>query len=149
MAVGKWRRTNNARMRLAKGNWNIDSATMKCALFLSTSNIGPTSTTYAALTNEHANANGYTTGGVSVDFAFSGTTTITRVFTGGNPSWTAAGGSLVFRYAVIYEVGGDVYEYCLLDTTPGNITIPDGLQFTIDSDGTPNAASTLAGMSTD
>jgi len=66
MAAGAWTFTNGGRTKLLDGTFDIDSDTYKCALFLSTSNIGAASTTYAGVTNEHANANGYTTGGIGV-----------------------------------------------------------------------------------
>jgi hypothetical protein len=93
-------------------------------LFLSTSNLAAGSTTYAALTNEHANANGYLTGGQSVTLALSGTTTVTVSLT--DNTWTASGGSIVARFAVIYEVAGRVLAYALLDSTPADVTVTDG-----------------------
>jgi hypothetical protein len=101
------------------------------ALFLSTSNIGASSTTYAGLTNEHANANGYTTGGISYGaLALSGTTTVT-VDDALDAVWTASGGSITARYAVIYESGGRVLCYCLLDSTPADITATTGNTLTV------------------
>src|SRR6478752_3947302 len=136
MAATAWVLTNNARMRRAKGNWNIDTATLKCALFQSTSNLGASTTTYAGVTNEVANANGYSTGGTSVDLAFSGTGSISVTFVS-NPTYTASGGSITgVRQAAIYETSGDVYAYCSLDST--DITITSGNTYTIDSDGTPS-----------
>jgi len=99
------------------------------ALFLSTSNIGAASTTYAGLTNEHANGNGYTTGGSSVTLSLSGTTTVTVDST--DVTWTASGGSITARFAVIYEVGGRVLCYCLLDSTPADVTATDGNTLTV------------------
>ncbi|KKM95065.1 hypothetical protein LCGC14_1191920 [marine sediment metagenome] len=58
-AAGAWVFTNGGRTSLIDGLFDIDTDTWKMALFLSTSNIGAASTTYAGLTNEHANANGY------------------------------------------------------------------------------------------
>jgi len=129
MAAGPWTLTNEGRTRLSNGEW-LDSDTYKIALFLSTSNIGAASTTYAALTNEHANANGYTTGGKSVTISRSGTTTLTIDST--DPGvWTASGGSIVARFAVLYEVSGRVFAYCLLDSTPADVTITDTNTLTI------------------
>lgn len=128
MAAGAWTFTSEGRSRLRTGEW-IDGDTYKMALFLSTSNIGPASTTYAALTSEHANANGYTTGGVSVTISSSGTTTLTVDST--DAVWTASGGSIVARFAVIYEVGGRVMCYCLLDSTPADVTVTDGNTLTV------------------
>src|SRR5688572_13864100 len=100
------------------------------ALFLSSSNLSAASTTYAALTGEHANANGYTTGGIAVTLTLSGTTTVTADIQT-DPVWTASGGSLVARYAVIYEVGGNILAYCLLDSAPADITVTTGNPLTV------------------
>jgi hypothetical protein len=131
MAAGAWTFTNGGRTRLLNGTFDIDTDSYKCALFLSTSNIGASSTTYAGVTNEHANANGYTTGGIAVTPTLAGTTTVT-VDWSSNPVWTASGGSIVARYAVLYEVSGDVLCYCLLDSTPADVTATDGNTLTID-----------------
>jgi len=112
------------------GAFDIDSDTWKMALFLSTSNVGAASTTYAGLTNEHANANGYTTGGMAVTLPMTGTTTV-KVDITTDPVWTANGGSIVARFAVIYEVGGNILCYCLLDSTPADVTATDGNTLTV------------------
>lgn len=123
-AAGAWTFTNAGRTSLLDGTFDIDSDTWKMALFLSTSNIGAASTTYAGLTNEHANASGYATGGTAITLSLSGTTTVTVDST--DATWTASGGSIVARFAVIYEVGGNVLCYCLLDSTPADVTVTDG-----------------------
>jgi|TARA_Y100000310_G_scaffold247216_1_gene252773 putative effector of murein hydrolase len=130
MAAGTWTFTNGGRTKLLNGTFDIDTDTFKMALLQSTSNIGAASTTYAGLTNEVANGNGYTTGGQSITLTLSGTTTVT-VDIDTDPMWTASGGSIVAMYAVIYEVGGNVLCYSLLDTTPANIEASDGYQMTI------------------
>lgn len=128
-AAGSWTFTDNSRTYLLNGTFDIDSDTWKMALFLSTSNIGASSTTYAGLTNEHSNANGYTTGGVSVTLSLSGTTTVTVDST--DATWTAAGGSIVARFAVIYEVAGNVLCYCLLNSLPTDETATAGNDLTV------------------
>ena len=122
--------TNGGLTSLLDGTFDIDSDSWKMALFLSTSNIGAASTTYAGLTNEHANANGYTTGGIAVTLTLAGTTTVT-VDISVDPVWTASGGSIVARFAVIYEVSGNVLCYCLLDSTPANVTVQAGLTLSV------------------
>lgn len=121
MPAGNWTFTNGGRTRLLNGTFDIDTDSYKVALFLSTSNIGAASTTYAGVTNEHANANGYTTGGIAVTLTLAGTTTVTIDFSV-DPVWTASGGNITARFAVLYEVGGDVLAYCLLDSTPADVT---------------------------
>jgi len=133
LAAGTWSFTNTTRTKILNGQFDIDSDTYKVALFLSTSNIAATSTTYAGLTNEVASANGYTTGGITVSaLVLSGTTSVTAKF-GTNPVWTASGGSITARFAVLYESGGDVVCYCLLDSSPADVTATSGNTLTIDS----------------
>ena len=64
----------------------------------------------------------------------SGTTTVTAVMTTA-PVWTASGGSIVARFAVIYEVAGNVLCYCLLDSTPADVTATDGNTLTVGANG--------------
>ena len=130
MAAGAWTFTNGGRTKLLDGTFDIDTDSYKMALFLSTPNLGATSTTYAGVTNEHANANGYTTGGIAVALTLAGTTTVTVDVTT-DPVWTASGGSIVARFAVIYEVSGNVLCYCLLDSTPADVTVTTGNTLTV------------------
>lgn len=130
MAAGAWTFTNGSRTRLLNGTFDIDTDSFKCALFLSTSNIGAASTTFAGVTNEHAAANGYTAGGIAVALTLSGTTTVTVDITT-DPVWTASGGSITARFAVIYEVSGDVLCYCLLDSAPADVTATTGNTLTV------------------
>ena len=129
-AAGAWVFTNGGRTSLLDGLFDIDTDTWKMALFLSTSNIGAASTTYAGVTNEHAAANGYTAGGESVALTLSGTTTV-KVDITTDPVWTASGGPITARFAVIYEVAGNVLCYCLLDDTPADVTATDGNTLTV------------------
>jgi hypothetical protein len=131
MAAGAWTFTDAGRTNLLNGTFDLDTDTFLMALFLSTSNIGAASTTYAGLTNEHANSFGYTTGGVSMGaLTLSGTTTVT-VDDPADVVWTASGGSIVARFAVIYESGGNVLCYCLLDSTPADVTATTGNTLTV------------------
>ena len=131
MAAGSWTFPDGARTRLLNGTFDLDTDTFLMALFLSTSNIGAATTTYAGVTDEHANANGYTTGGVSMGpLTLAGTTTVT-VDDPSDVVWTASGGSITARFAVIYESGGDVLCYALLDSTPADVTATDGNTLTV------------------
>lgn len=130
MAAGVWLFTDITRTKLLDGTFDIDTDSWKIALFLSTSNIGAASTTYAGVTNEHANANGYTTGGIAITQTLSGTTSV-KATTATSMVWTASGGSIVARFAVIYEVAGNVLCYCLLDSTPADVTVTTGNTLTI------------------
>lgn len=129
MAAGTWTFTNGGRTSLLDGTFDLDTDTFKMALFLSTSNLGATSTTFAGVTSEHAAANGYTAGGAAVTLSLSGTTTVTVDST--DASWTASGGSIIARFACIYEVAGNVLAYCLLDSTPADVTVTTGNVLTV------------------
>lgn len=128
-AAGAWTFTNGSRTRMLNGTFDFDTDTFKIALFLSTSNIGAASTTFVGVTNEHGAANGYSAGGAATTISLSGTTTVTVDTSDVN--WTASGGSIVARFAVLYEVGGDVVCYCLLDSAPADVTVTTGNTLTI------------------
>ena len=130
MAAGAWVFTNTARTKMLDGQFAIAADTYKMALILSTSNLTAASTTYAGVTNEHANNNGYTTGGIAVDLTLAGTTTVTADIAT-DPVWTASGGSITARWAMIYEVGGDVLCFALLDDAPADVTATDGNTLTV------------------
>lgn len=130
MAAGTWVFTNVGRTKLLDGTFDLDTDTFKMALFLSTSNLGVASTDFASVTNEHAAQNGYVAGGESITLSLSGTTTVTVDST--DAVWNASGGSITARFACIYEVGGDVLCYCLLDDTPADVTATDGNTLTVE-----------------
>jgi hypothetical protein len=129
-AATAWAFPNGGRTKLLDGTFDIDSDSWKCALFQSTSNLGASSTTYAGVTNEVANANGYTTGGIAITLTLSGTTTVT-VDIQTDPVWTASGGSITARFGAIYEVSGNVLVFTTLDSTPADVTATDGNTFTV------------------
>lgn len=135
-AAGKFKVYDFAKKYLADGTFDMDNAALglTMALFLSTSNCETLSVgtgVYGDLTNEHANANGYTTGGI----ALTGETWVraagTTTFDCDNVVWTAAGGSIVARFAVIYcnatvnAIVKPLLCVSLLDTAPANVTATD------------------------
>ena len=135
MTASAWAFTNTGRTKLLDNTgFDIDSGSYKMALFLSTSNIGAASTTYAGVTNDVAQANGYTTGGIAVTLTLSGTTTVTVAMQTA-PVWTASGGSITARFAAIYEVSGNVLCFCTLDSTPADVTATNGNTLTVGSNG--------------
>jgi len=130
MAAGAWTFTNEGRTKVLDGTIVPGADTFKMALFLSTSNLGAASTTFAGVSNEHAGNYGYTAGGKAITLALTGTTTV-KCDIGTDPVWTASGGSITARFACIYEVGGNVLCYCLLDSTPADVTATDGNTLTV------------------
>jgi hypothetical protein len=130
MAAGAWTPTDTTRTKILNGTFDFDSDTWLMALFTSSSNIGASSTAYSGLTGEVANGSGYATGGESIAFSLSGTTTVTLNLQS-DAVWSASGGDITGRFAVIYESGGDVAFYCLLDDSPADVTATDGNTLTV------------------
>lgn len=148
MAADAWKAYNSFRKNVGDGLIDLDTHTFNVALFLSASNANDVAqTVYTALTSEHANASGYLTGGAAltgVTWNYSGTTA-TFDFT--DPTWTASGGSIICRYAVIYDdtaAGKPLVCFSLLDNSPADVTVTAGNPLTL----TINASGcfTLTGM---
>jgi hypothetical protein len=130
MAVGAWTFTNTSLLKLHNNTFNA-SDSYKMALFKSTSNIGASSTTFAGLTNEVDSA-GYTAGGVAVTLSLSSSSPAELIVDCTDAVFTASGGPIsAARFAVIYEVSGDVVAYCLLDSTPADVAVSDGSDLTV------------------
>jgi hypothetical protein len=142
MAAGKWKLYEKAVVRLADGTFDMDNASLglTMALFLSAGNANTLSVgtgVYGDLTSEHANNNGYTTGGQALtNEVWTGSGSI-ATFDCDNVVWTAAGGDIVARYAVVYcnatvnSIVKPLLAVCLLDTTPANVTATNGNTLTV------------------
>lgn len=138
MAADAWDFYNEFTEYIGDGTIDLDADTFNLGLYLSTSNAATLSTSgRAALTNQHATANGYTQPGsalASVTWARSGGTT---TFDAADEVFTASGGSIVCRFAVIDDdtvttpVADPLICYSLLDNTPADVTATDGNTLTI------------------
>ncbi len=136
MATGNWNLYNDFKANVFKKVFNLNATdTIKVALFTSSSNAGDVnlvSANYATLTNQVANGNGYTTGGATAASGAitGGGATATIIFDTADVSWTASGGNIgPFRFAVMYDdtaASKQLIGYCLLDSTPANVTILSG-----------------------
>lgn len=123
---------------IGNGTIDLDTDTFKVALFSSTSNAATlTNTVFANLTNELTTANGYTAGGITLTGVTYNTSAGTATFTATNPVWTASGGSITARYAVVYKSGtanaivNPLVCVILLDTTPADVTATTGNTLTL------------------
>lgn len=104
MPAGKWKLYNSAKEYIGDGTIDLDTHTFKCALFTSSSNANTlTNSTLSQLTNQVANANGYTTGGNTLTSVTWTQTGGTATFDAADTTWTASGGSITSRFAVIYD----------------------------------------------
>lgn len=142
-AAGKWKLYEEAKLAIANGEIDFNDDAFEIALYLSTSDCDTlTGTrTLASLTNQVATNYGYTqadgaAGGkvLAVTAANSGGTITVD---GDNPVWTASGGSITARFAVIIDgthATDIAVAVCLLDTDPADVTATDGNTFTITQD---------------
>jgi len=115
----------------------LRTATVKVTLHSSSYTFAATHSVYADLTNELSTANGYTNGGLSLGSITWGQTSGTATFDAADAVWTASGGSITARRAVMRVVGTInsqvdplILSY-LLDTTPADVTATSGNTLTI------------------
>ena len=135
MAAGSLTFFNAFKKTIADGTIDLDTHTFKVQLH--SSSFTPNTSTMAVradLTNELSTANGYTATGASLGSVTWGQTAGTATFDAADTVWTASGGSITARYAVIYDdtaASDDLVGYILLDTTPADVTATTGNTLTI------------------
>jgi len=143
MTANAWDFYNIFTEYIGDGTCDMDEDSFKMALFLSTSNCATlTLDAYASFDNEHAQANGYTTGGQAMSSVVWTRDAGSTMFDSDAPVWTASGGSIVCRFAMIYDdtVAAPTADppvcYSLLDNAPADVTVTDGNTLTV----TPHAS---------
>lgn len=141
MAAGKWKDYDKAVLNRLKGELNMNATTnWKMALFQSSSNCNTLTAheKYSDLTNEVANGLGYNTGGIALTNVVISRTGNVVKFDCDDAVWTAAGGSIAARFAVIYRDATDgtivkpLAKVSLLDVTPADVTATDTNTFTVE-----------------
>lgn len=134
MAAGTFTLFNSVAELIADGTIDLDSHTFKMALLTSSYTPSLAHDEYADLTNEVANGNGYTTGGETLTGITWGQTSGVATFDSDAVVWTASGGTITARYAVIYDdtaSNKNLIGYVLLDTTPADLIATTGNTITI------------------
>jgi hypothetical protein len=138
MAASAWDFYNEFTEYIADGTIDLDNHTFNQGLYLSTSNAATLSTSgRAALTNQHASANGYTQPGTALTSVTWNRSAGTTTFDSADVVFTASGGSIVARFAVIDDdtvttpVADPLCCYTLMDTTPADVTTTTGNTLTI------------------
>ena len=140
MAAGKWQLYNTAKLNIG-GAVDLTAADhFRVALVASTYTPDLTNSTWNDVTaDELATANGYTQGGFGIAQTWTNAAGV-ETFDSDNPTWTASNGDIAARYAVlVHDANGDgtlattdkLIAYCLLDTTPADVTATDGNAFVI------------------
>jgi hypothetical protein len=104
------------------GLHDLDSDTIKIALYTSSATLNATTDTYTT-SNEVANGNGYTTGGVTLANASVIENGTSGCFDADNPEWTSA--SFTARGALIYNDTDGDRAIAVLDFG-GDFTVSSG-----------------------
>ncbi len=138
MTANAWDFYNEFTELIGDGTIDLDADTFNLGLYLSTSNAATlTLSGRAAVTNQHASANGYTQPGSAIDSPTWVRSTGTTTFDSADEVFTASGGSIVCRFAVIDDdtvttpVADPLVCYSLLDNSPADVTATDTNTLTI------------------
>jgi hypothetical protein len=125
---------NSFKEYVADGTIDLDSHTFKVMLVTSSYTFSAAHTQKSDITNELSTANGYTAGGATLASVTWGQTGGTATFDAADTTWTASGGSITARRAVIYSdtaTNDELVCSILLDTTPADVTATDGNPLTL------------------
>lgn len=140
MTANAWIFYDTFKERVGDGGHDLDNDAYYLALFLSASNCATlTHDALADLDNQHANANGYVTGGQALDNVTWVEAAGTVTFDCDAEVFTASGGSIVCRFGVIYNwthASDLLVAFSLLDNAPADVTATDTNTLTI----TPHAS---------
>ena len=143
MAATAWAFYNSFREKLGEGDFDLSGTSVNFTMSLHTSAASANATdatlsTYAAIGNEVANGNGYTTGGKSVSgrtWAAGASAGVFR-FDSTAVVWTATGGDVdSVKFAIIYQSGGKLVCYSKLSTSQFNLTQDNTLTVTPSANG--------------
>ena len=123
------------------GNGTIDLAAHTLKVMLCSSSYTPSAahSVKADITNELATANGYTAGGKALENVDWDQAAGVATLAADDTSWTASGGSITARYAVVYDdtaASKDLLFYVLLNATPADVTATNGNMLTLQWDAT-------------
>lgn len=110
----------------------LRGSTIKATLHTSSYTFSASHSVYADLTNELSTANGYTNTGLSLTSIVWDHSGATANLDADDAIWTASGGSIVARRAVLRIVGtfnsqiDPLILSVLMDSTPADVTATDG-----------------------
>jgi len=141
MAAGTWTFTNGGRTCLLDGTFDLDTDVWWMGLHVSTgTQPGPTIVNWSELSDSQVSTTntGYATGGKTLKngggaggLTLSGTNPV-KVDIETDPVFGPAGSAdLTAKTGVIYEVGGKVLCYCLLEAGGANVTATNGNTLTV------------------
>jgi hypothetical protein len=139
MAAGTFTFYDTVAELIADGTIDLDTHTFKLQLHTSSYTPSAAHDELADLTNEVSNANGYTTGGVTLTSVTWGQTSGVATFDSDPVQWTASGAGIVARYAVLIDTDATndkLIGYMLLESPAADVTATAGNTLTV----TPHAS---------
>lgn len=124
MAATAWAFYTKAKKKIGNATINLGSNNFLIGLFTSASNASTASlSTYASVSNEVSNGNGYTTGGQALGSRVWTTSGTAVKFDAADPVWTATGGSIAnIKFAVIKNSAGQAVCWSKLTTAQFTLT---------------------------
>ena len=135
MAADKWKIYDGFLEYMGDNTIDMDNDTFKIVLCDDGSNAATLATDdLGNLTGELSTANGYTSGGNTLASVTWAEATGTVTFDSADTVWTASGGSIVARFAVIYSdtsTTDKLVAFSLLDNSPADVTATTGNTLTI------------------
>lgn len=132
MAAGTFTLYNGVAAYIGDGTIDLNSDTFKIMLLSSSYTPSGSHDTTSDLTGELSTANGYTAGGATLSSVTYSQTSGVATWDSADQVWTASGGSIAARYAVINDTtAGKLIGYLLLDTAPADVTATDGNTLTV------------------
>lgn len=135
MAAGTFTLYDHVAELIADGSIDLDTHTFKIALLDSGYSPSAAHTGYSDVSgDELATGAGYTAGGETLASVTWNRTDGVATFDSADKVWTASGGPIAARYAVIYDdthANDALIGYVLLDTTPADLTATDGNTLTV------------------
>jgi len=137
MAAGTFTLYDSVAELIADGTIDLDNDTFKITLHAASYTPAAGHDEYADLTNELATANGYTNGGATLANVTWSQTGGVATFDSDAQVWTASGGPITARRAVIRDTTATnekLIGHFLLDSAPADVTATDGNTFTVGPD---------------
>lgn len=122
---------------IGDGTLDMNTNTFKALLVTSTYTPSAAHAILTDITNEVANGNGYTTGGVTLGSLTFNQTSGVATWTTSNPSWTGSGAGFTARRMVFYASGtlngvvNPLIGYMLLDSAPADVSFGAGNTVTV------------------
>ena len=130
MTAGPWLMPTGALSSLLDGAFHLNTGQLRVALLAQSSNVGSASSNWSSVTGELPTGYGYTYGGKDLHLILSGSTTV-LVAGATDTVWQVVDGNVDAKWVAIYEVGGLVLCYCLLDSADAVVSVPNGSSLTV------------------